>query len=635
MDQCPVIFGTWNHLPDGSPATLFEDSYQVCWRPFLSSLYRFPEISAALHYSGTVLTWLQANHPEFIMLLEEMSNRKQIELIGGAFFAPLLPMIPSSDRVGQLEYLTTFIRKHFGRRPRGAWTQEYAWEPSLPSTYQTCGLDFTFLSHEIFEAIDEDPGHPVVAEDQGKTITVFPVFGLEPSPQGQRGLHDTITRLRSRHGKAALLTVMFPGGIARGLWEASGLESPDLLFETAFAAIQKDGGTYETTTPGRWLKTARELGRAYFPSSGSRLLSERSAPVPRPGAKEAGFLPYSPRRLLLRYPESAALYSKMHYVRILVSQLRGDKSRRKSAQEELWKGQCGDAYWHSDSGGLLSLPVRASAYASLIEAEKTTRHKGSFVPGIIRTDLDFDGEKEIVFQGVEYNAYLSMREAALGEFDSLRSFTNYVNALEGGDSRRRLLCFLDQVGPKGAFGPDGAGTHPCNYALVEGGRPSMTASFAGALAGRASQGARTFSVEKTFSFRRENLGVQYCVTSQTEEAADLRFCTDLNLAVGLEPSDVEIIHGDRRVLGSPESPETAEFGPVSSFTIVNARAGERLEFRSDRPFHVRVLQLHLGARIHDREERLFQGTRLTLGWDLEAGLGREPAFSLTMELAKN
>ncbi|MEN6364386.1 MAG: hypothetical protein ABFC81_04880, partial [Rectinema sp.] len=70
-----VILGTYNHMPEGSAEADFERRYQSCWRPYLSVLYRFPEVSSLLHYSGTVLKWLELRHPEFLMLLEEMVLR--------------------------------------------------------------------------------------------------------------------------------------------------------------------------------------------------------------------------------------------------------------------------------------------------------------------------------------------------------------------------------------------------------------------------------------------------------------------------------------------------------------------------------------------------------------------------------
>ncbi|MCK7486236.1 MAG: hypothetical protein MZU97_12315 [Bacillus subtilis] len=77
---------------------------------------------------------MESRHPEFLMLLEEMVLRKQIELLGGGSSPPCCPPLSSSDRLGQIECLTTFIRKNFGRRPRGCRIPGYAWGPSLASS---------------------------------------------------------------------------------------------------------------------------------------------------------------------------------------------------------------------------------------------------------------------------------------------------------------------------------------------------------------------------------------------------------------------------------------------------------------------------------------------------------------------
>ncbi|HNR81663.1 MAG TPA: hypothetical protein PKK37_04460, partial [Candidatus Pacearchaeota archaeon] len=53
-----------------------------------------------LYYSGIVLQWIEENHPEFILLLEEMSGRRQIELLGGGYYSPLFPILQLSDKVG-------------------------------------------------------------------------------------------------------------------------------------------------------------------------------------------------------------------------------------------------------------------------------------------------------------------------------------------------------------------------------------------------------------------------------------------------------------------------------------------------------------------------------------------------------
>ncbi len=62
------------------------------------------------------------------------------------------------------------------------------------------------------------------------------------------------------------------------------------------------------------------------------------------------------RQFLTRYPEAGLMYAKMMYTHVLVNQVRGDRYKKRAAQNELWKGQCHHAYWHGARGGVYSNP---------------------------------------------------------------------------------------------------------------------------------------------------------------------------------------------------------------------------------------------------------------------------------------
>lgn len=633
MQKSHVIIGTYNHLPDGIGEPAFEETYQVCWRPFLSVLYRFPDVAAVLHYSGSALRWLESRHPEFLMLLEEMVLRKQIELLGGGFFAPILPLLPGPDRLGQAELLTTYIRKAFGKRPRGCWLHEYAWEPGIAATLQTCGFDFTFLPERHFALAGLSGsylGAPVMTEDQGKSIAVFPAFDATESFPRPLPPAEAIETLMARFGELPLYTVLYPGHSARLLWETSGLESPDVLFEQAFAALQREGLSYETTTPSRHLKGMRHFNRAYFPGCASVALMEASAPPPA-GHDKAPSMIGSPRRLLLRHEESQALYAKMQYVRILVGQLRGDKSRKKAAQEELWRGQCGDAYWAGRSGGILRLPLRAAAYSALIDAEKTTRLRGSFQPGLITADIDFDGEKEILYQGFDLNAYLHLHGGCLTELDSFRTNTNYVNVMSGHTSRRP--SFLDHFCDAGSFGPDRGSFALAHYTFAASDKPSQAASLS--REGWAEIGGRRRDIvlRKAYAFRKGGLTVQYEIENKDTENCNFRFATELNLAAGFDPLSVTLA-GTRSREGIPLDPSVAcGAEELGGFRLENVRQKERIELRADEPFSLSHEPVFTAlpdcACIPGGQQ--YQGCRLLLGWDIAIPADSSRRIDLTLE----
>ena len=285
MQKTHLIIGAYNHLPEGLSESEFEGVYQSCYRPFLSVLNRFPEIQATLFFSGSLLKRFEFRHPEYLMLLEEMTARRQVELLGGGFYAPIMPLIPSADRLGQIELLTTYLRKTFGKRPRGCWLSEFAWEPWLSSTLQTCGMDYTFLSAEQF--LESIPGSreellPIITEDQGRCTTILPVHDCSTSFETPLGFVDSLNELKP--GNMHIL--MLPGESIRLLWESSGLESPDVYMERTFAWLRKSALEYETTTPSRYLKTNRQWTKAYFPGTASIRLIQRDNKIGRASCRE-------------------------------------------------------------------------------------------------------------------------------------------------------------------------------------------------------------------------------------------------------------------------------------------------------------------------------------------------------------
>ncbi|HTX73534.1 MAG TPA: alpha-amylase/4-alpha-glucanotransferase domain-containing protein [Rectinemataceae bacterium] len=636
MQKSHLILGTYNHLPEGADESLFEETYQVSWRPFLSVLYRFPDISATMNYSGTALRWLEARHPEFLMLMEEMVLRKQIELLGGGFFAPLLPLVPGADRLGQIELLTTYIRKAFGKRPRGCWVQDYAWEPGLASTLQTSGFDFAFLTERHFRLAGlgmHDLGTPVMTEDQGRSIAVFPVLDAQESFPAPLAPADAVEAARKRMGELPLYCILYSEAATRSLWSASKLESPDVMFERDFAALQKLSLELETTTPSRYLRSMRHFKRAYFPGNASSALMR----VYRDGEEsskgggeslEAGSL----RRLLLWHEESLALYSKMHYVRILVGQLRGDKSRKKSAQEELWRGQCGDAYWCAPSGGIAQLSIRAAAYGALIEAEKTTRLRGSFAPGVIAADLDFDGVKEILYQGADLNAYVHLKGGCLTEFDSLRSRWNYVNAMGPGKDQARLLCFQDRCMRKGGFGSDVGGFSNAYYSLTESERPAHSARLAHEGWVEIGGKRRPLSLKKNYVFRKGSLSADYELENSSADKVSFRFVVEFNLTAGLSPAGVSLAQAHGRDVKSLDPSHICDASGSTSVRLENLRQSEQLEIRSETAFELRHEPIFAAATNAGGTTDAYQGCRLLLGWDVELAAAATGRFALTLEL---
>ncbi|MDR0289338.1 MAG: alpha-amylase, partial [Treponema sp.] len=411
-EKITLVLGSHAHVPYGSEADEFEKVYKNLLLPFVSALNKYPQIQAALHYSGVLLHWVERSHPELFMLFEDMMARKQIEMLGGGFYEPMLPIIPSQDRIGQIELLTTYLRKQFGKRPLGCWVPAFAWEQSLVSHLAACGMNFTFLGERQFALAKGEPDDgdsiyaPCLCEDQGKLITVFPV--LQPpqeAPLGGKLISTFLEDFRMRHLQDTELVVsIFPPRV-----DVGSRESVDAAWNRFFEEISRCESFVETVMPGKLAKSLKNMEKLCFPDSSC----------------SAGRA--SPRRFIISHPEAGGIYSKMVFTNVLINQLRGDKSRKDSAHEELWKAQSSSLFCQIGRQGLHNNVLRNAAYGALLGAERVTREKGKFSPSLVPFDFNMDGTHEWLFQDAKINCYVQSLGGGIFEMDYLPKAWNYLN----------------------------------------------------------------------------------------------------------------------------------------------------------------------------------------------------------------
>lgn len=568
MSKTYLILGSSSSQAHGVADAEMEAVYEKQYKPFLRLLYNYPGVRFTLHYSGILLGWIEKHHSEFTDVLAEMTARKQVELIGGAFYDPIIPLIPKQDRLGQIEGMTAFLRKRFGRRPRGAWITQGIWDQSLASNLKNCGIEYTFLDEASFKRSDGYQKRyllPCLTEDEGKTVTVFPTH-RELEREMREGLDPALFLERlgeSVAGEEEAVFTFLPDGNEIDLsW-----------YEALLESLKERRSWLEVVRPGYYNKNMTPSRRIYFQTSSQAELLSWIKPEEQDGSAIY-------RRMLTMYPESNLLYSKMQYTHILVNQVRGDKSRKLTAREDLWRGQAHHAYWLNPSGGIHRNLLRKSVYSSLIEAEKTTRQKGIFIPSIIRVDFDMDGREEYLYQGLEVNSYLHTRGGTIFEFDHLRKPWNYLDTV----SRRPEPFHTPHIREMGYD------THP-RHAFVDhliseettieefaGATYEELGDFVGELytmtaldkdharvtllrEGQLLSGRRRapLIIEKSFAFSRSGLIVSYKLRNEDTRAMRFRFAPEINLSFrSAEVEDLRLSYRERGSKPAELSPGQTE-----------------------------------------------------------------------------
>lgn len=568
MKNVRLIFGSTNSQPVGATDEEIEHVYQRSYKPFLRALYNAPQVPVTLHYSGQLLQWLEKHHSEYTDVLSEMVARKQTELLGGGFYDPVLSLIPRPDRLGQIESLTTYVRKRFGRRPRGTWITEHVWEPSLASTLKSSGMEYVFLDDYHFIAAGlsgDDLLQPCITEDQGKTVIVFPVCH-DLQLVARQGLPEDVIafmKARASDNPGQVFVLMDDGGRYAETTRADNGPTPHNLWLEHFVELLEENREWiDVVLPAQYLKEHRPRTRGYFPSASYEEMMYWSLTPERQEAYESLKRRFSNgrngyifggyfRQFLTRYAESNLMYAKMQYTHVLVNQIRGDKYRKQAAREELWKGQCHAAYWHGNHGGIYSNRLRKNVYRSLIEAEKKTRERGIFIPSVVTVDFDMDGVDEYLYQGQDLNAYVHSEGGVLFELDYLPISWNYLDTLARrresyhtaevearGYDRHPRKSFVDHfydvdatvedfhraaVAERGSFVDE-------IYERADGKRDTHVVALSATGTVHAGDAEHAVRVDKTFRFKRAALEVDYTIVNVSDGRLKTTFAPELNFA---------------------------------------------------------------------------------------------------------
>ncbi len=656
MKKIKLIFGTYSTQPLDLPEHMYEEVYQKAYKPFLTAVYNFPEIALTLHYSGPLLSWLERRHPEFITVLREMVERKQVELLGGGYYEPILPLIPSPDRVGQIEMMTTFLRKNFGRRSRGIWLAHQIWDNQLAQTLNSCGMEYTFLDENRFRGAGVREGrlcHAVLTEEQGKSIQIFPLnnriqnslFHKSPSD-----IMEEIQKLPIEGSSDAVVSLLIPG---ERLFGSPNNGKCDIQWlEAFFTRLIENREWVDPILPGRFARNPVPLEKKYFPTSSFKELMEWKKDIHVSKSDDrAGNCNY--RHFLSVYPESNLLYSKMMYAQILSNQVRGDKYRKKSSKEELWKGQNHSPFWHGPHKGIYNIQLRHNAYRFLIEAEKTTREKGIFIPALMHMDFDLDGLNEYIYQGYTLNAYCHLKGGALIELDYLPSSWNYLNTLSRhldtsgkGQQKTRYLrkAFHDHFFDKADLKAFKAGTYTEEGDFLGGIYDVHTHNREKHLLilirnGTVERKGRKYplKIKKQYDFKRNSVELQYEITNTGYEKITYHFGSELNLSLP-SPAACEskffFINGNDDFLEI--SDQTAELKNLKILQVQDVMNNTSIQVEySILPDAFWCLPLEIPYNGHGSDELLYQGTTFLPNWEITLFPGESWTVDISLKVGKS
>lgn len=570
---------------------------------FFSSLYQ-SDIPVSIHLTGSFLQMLQSKDQAFYDIIKELLEKKQIELIGGAYFSPLFPIISPVDLVGQIDMYVTALRKLFSIRTKSAYLPYSAWNASVIAPMKKTGtVEYCLLDNRLFLRHGLSPSLALSLEDAGKVLTGVPYeqcFEINKSPEE---FYQSIITQKNLNDDFNLLPIFLPYSELSALLKKD--ENDDSWMDTFKRLIAKDK-VLSLSSISAGLKEQK-----FFPNEfieANVILNNEAKNV-------------SVKKILCQNHFAYEMYKKIMYVSVLTNQIRGDKQRKISATQQMWKSQNAFFFMEVAKEPEKNRNLIFDFYKNLLLAEKTARDQ-QFSDIFAQYDFNLDGLDEYISQTKNINAYVCLFGAKIFEYDFLLAHKNYC-AVPVPETGMFLDYFLDENDLNVIHEKEPK--HSLKNEQYQQVKYSAQKSFL-ALRVKTNYKGMPISLKKNYSFNGDFISVQFIIKNESEKRLSTIFASSLNIAVGklgnTVPSMTAYAQNEKR----ESSIEYAKFFDLGWIQIDDAEGKTRLSFTPNEKLKLIVLPV--------KHEDTVIAVRLYFYWDVDLDAYGESEKLITMQAEK-
>ena len=532
----------------------YERLYQTIYKPLARFLYSHAEFKFSFSFSGPQLLYYKKKRNEFITILKELVERNQVEILGGGFYSPVLPLLFPVDRNTQIDMLSTEIRQSVGKRPRGITMFGDIWDFSLVNNLQTCGIEYALLdSYSIPE--NKRKFLYYIMTDLGKSVELFPYYNefIPTSDLSCELFEKNILKAIEKSEKQDEYIQFNPDKIL-----ILNLDLNTILplieskwFETYYEYIKNLSGAQKSVeelsqtnriklgTIDDYRKNQPVKIPAHIPATMNKTL-DAWCKYPLKNRAKANYT-NNIHDFMEFYEQCANLYNRITYMTILINQYKNDKMRKKAAREKLLEAQNGNAVICTSSGPYANTKLRQDAYRCLITAEKFLREDGKFLESLTRFDYTSDGINEYVCRMQNYFAYIGLLGGCVQELDVMKNCGNYADNLsrvfeyDGVDDGYRRGLLIDHLFDQQQFeryvNGDAAGDGVFSRIFYKELRFSASKKELQLLAEAEYKPThQKVSLKKKFIISSSGLSVQYIIKNESPKNLNLKLAVESNFA---------------------------------------------------------------------------------------------------------
>lgn len=678
-------FAIHNHQPVGNFDSVIDEAFEKAYLPFLRLVKKFPTFKFALHNSGILYEWAEKHKPGFFKLIEDLLDQKQLELLGGGFYEPILPSIPEADRIGQILKMSDYLEKRFGRRPKGIWVTERVWEPNLPKTLAEAGIEFTMLDDTLFKYAGYDgslTAGPLLTEDDGRWVYVFPIL-KELRYKIPFGPVEEVTHRLFSQPENPKSWVYADDGEKFGSWPKTFEHCyTNGWLERFLAEITSHTNSLETKFFSEAVARRESVDRIYLPTAAyeemlewalpsglqleyeevkNRLKQlgdwEKAAPFMR-----GGFW----RNFLVKYPEVNQMHKKMLFVSKRLQKFedrpKTDRKKWNQAQNLLYKGQCNCPYWHGVFGGAYLTHLRAANYEALIGAQNLVYELENKKPVVTieETDFDADGQNEMVIETPIIFCVINPNQGGCiaeldfkpKRFNLQNTFTSYPEAYHkklghSASSSSEAATIHSRIETKDQnlekyLPPEGGTIYP-NWSFGEQFdhrpiripyQPKLEKREASAAVLLKGKGPAGMVIEKRIAIgaSRPRLRFEYRIENTSDEKLTLHLESEFNINFEAPYATDRYfkINGQKSSRPTLEVEEKA--GNVTTVEMVDEWRKVAALFRFEQPISFERRPIFTVSLSEGGAEKTFQGSKLLFGFPIQLKPGQSTKFNFSLEL---
>ena len=136
-EKVPVCFILHAYQPITQKLEILERIVNNCYIPFFENLAKKPNVKITLNITGCLLEVLATKYPYVLQLVEKCISAGQIEIMGSAFYHPLLPLISVENQKYQIGKQKEIIQNILGMKSSVFFPPELAVSKELlPQIYE-------------------------------------------------------------------------------------------------------------------------------------------------------------------------------------------------------------------------------------------------------------------------------------------------------------------------------------------------------------------------------------------------------------------------------------------------------------------------------------------------------------------